>query len=149
MCPPVALPQSVIPWESGRFEPGLALFLWSLHVISLILMRPHGPPVMLLWRKRGIPCSLWGCGGGGWTSVTQSLHPTPSFQPGLSGASNVLFSRFTGSHSSEEIQQPVNHQSVESALRLHNGACVYHHAWSMRTLSDCFTEDVDNAAPEY
>ena len=60
-----------------------------------------------------------------WLNTSDPVSPRPSFQPGLSGASNVLLTRFTGSHSSEEIQQPVNHPSV-SALRLHNGACMYH-----------------------
>lgn len=41
---PVELPQRGLPLECRRSELGLALFLWSLHVSSLILMRPHGPP---------------------------------------------------------------------------------------------------------
>lgn len=124
-------PQRVIPWESRRFELGLALFLWSLHVISLILMRPHGPPVMCSGGTGDTALALrprWWLN----TSDPISSRPSPpqhtpsSLQPGLSGASNVLLSRFTGSHSSEEIQQAVNHQSVESALWLHDGASVYH-----------------------
>lgn len=79
------------------------------------------------------PCDvLWRMGGSRARSEAAMVveHqwprlPRPSFQPGLSGASNVLLTRFTGSHSSEEIQQPVNHPSV-SALRLHNGAWMYH-----------------------
>lgn len=64
---------------------GPALFLWSLHVISLILMRPHGPPVMCSGGRRGGKEGGGREGGGGGSSARSEGSPRRSYtgDPGL------------------------------------------------------------------
>lgn len=122
LCSPAALPQRKIPWECWRFELGLALFLWSLHVISLILMRPHGPPVMCSGGRKGGGSWARSEGrDGGWTPVTPASLPTAR----LSRASRALLMFYLPGSLVHTLLRKYNGLSIINLDRVHNGDCMY------------------------